>query len=73
VTDLSAGGAALCDAPAMQPGSRGTMVLGGTQLTLPFIVRAQAEGLAHLAFELDAAAAVAFGPVLEQVTGRRAA
>jgi hypothetical protein len=57
----------------MQPGSRGTLILSGTQMPLPFTVRAQAEGIAHLAFELDAAVAGAFGPILERVTGRRAA
>jgi hypothetical protein len=42
-------------------------------LSLPFTVRAQAEGIAHLAFELDAAAASAFAPILERLTARRAA
>ena len=73
VSDLSAGGVALRGAPAMQQGSRGTLVLSGTQLSLPFTVRAQAEGIAHLAFELDAAAASAFAPILERLTARRAA
>jgi len=73
VIDLSEGGAALRDAPAMQPGSRGVLVLSGTQVSLPFSVRSRADGIAHLAFVLDAAAVADFRPILKRAVGRDAA
>jgi methyl-accepting chemotaxis protein len=77
VADLSEGGAAVSGAPSMHPGTRGTLILNGTQASLPFVVRAQgdgtADGTAHLLFELDAAAAAALRSVLERAGARRAA
>lgn len=73
VSDLSEGGAALRDTPALQPGARGTLILNGMRAPLRFVVRSHAEGITHVAFEQDAAAAAALQLILATLSRRHAA
>ena len=73
IADLSAGGAAVSDGPALPPGTRGTLDVDGVGMKLPFIVKAANEGLLHLTFDLDTVAADSFVRVLEQMAPAAAA
>jgi methyl-accepting chemotaxis protein len=73
VIDLSEGGAAISGAPSLPVGARGSLEVDRIGMKLPFIVRSADAGLAHLAFELDAADAARFAQMLKQIGLRRAA
>jgi methyl-accepting chemotaxis protein len=66
ITDLSATGARLCDAPDLKLGTGGTMILPAVPFPLPFLVRGREDGTLRLAFRLDEAAAAE----LAKLTGR---
>jgi methyl-accepting chemotaxis protein len=71
--DLSDGGACVQGAPATTPEARGVLAIQGVADRLPVVVRQQAEGLLHLAFDLDAATAERFRGMPERLAQRRAA
>jgi methyl-accepting chemotaxis protein len=71
--DLSVGGAAVAGGPPLTPGARGTLELEGVRVPLPFVVRAQADGVLRLAFDLDQSSAAAFRSWFEGRRWRRAA
>jgi len=73
ITDLSDGGAAISGAPAMPPGTRGSLSADAVGIALPFTVRGVDGTLIHLAFELDAAAAARFKGTAARLIQRRAA
>jgi len=75
VRDLSRGGASVTGAPKLPEDARGTLVLEGFARPLPWHVAqgTDEDGMLHLAFELDAATALAFRDVPEGLAARRAA
>jgi methyl-accepting chemotaxis protein len=73
VIDVSIGGAAVRDAPPLDPGVRGTLGLDGIGVPLPFVVRASVGGVLRMAFELDASAMAALQTWLEDARRRPAA
>ena len=68
VVDLSTGGAHLRDGPKAAVASRGTLMLDGVDLRLPFVVRSVEDGGLHVAFELDARTAERFSSIPERMT-----
>jgi methyl-accepting chemotaxis protein len=73
IADLSEGGASIGDGPALTPGTRGTLDIDRLGVPLPFVVRSNEDGLLHLAFDPDAAAAGKLAQLLAQLGLRRAA
>jgi methyl-accepting chemotaxis protein len=73
LTDLSSGGAAVADGPALSVGSTGTLQADRIGVPLPFVVRAVSGGMLHLAFELDACGAERLEQVLDGAAARNAA
>ena len=75
VCDLSRGGALIVGAPELAPGSRGTLTLDAFPQPLAWRVvdSGKDDGMLHVAFELDAATALAFRDVPERLAARRAA
>jgi methyl-accepting chemotaxis protein len=73
VTDISEGGACLRDAPALHRGARGILDIDGVRLPLPFIVRAADDEGLHVSFELDAATAAVFRPMIQRLAAQSAA
>jgi methyl-accepting chemotaxis protein len=73
VVDLGEGGASLRDAPRLAQGASGTLAVDGVNSALPFTVEAVAEGVAHVAFALDAAATGSLRQALRRFAGRLAA
>jgi methyl-accepting chemotaxis protein len=67
VTDLSAGGTAVARAPALQPGTRGTIEVDRVQMKLPFIVLSGDSEMVRLNFELNAADVAKFEQMLERL------
>jgi hypothetical protein len=73
IADLSEGGAAVSEAPALSIGSRGTLDIDRLGAPLPFVVRSNEDGLLHLAFELEQATAGKLAQLRQQLGLRRAA
>jgi methyl-accepting chemotaxis protein len=73
VADLSVGGAAITNAPALRIGMRGRMEVDRVGLPLPFMVMSVDDGSTHVAFELDAAAKKELERILRHLESRRAA
>ena len=73
IADLSEHGASVRGGPALPVGSRGTLLIDNVGFTLPFSVRAVADGVLHMAFELDEATAARFRPMPERLSTKRAA
>jgi hypothetical protein len=73
VIDLSEGGAMVQDGPAMRIDDRGVLHVTGVAVALPFAVRHAENGIAHLAFALDADSTAALQPMLQDLARRRAA
>jgi len=73
VTDLSAGGAAIRDAPSVPVGTRGTLGVAGLGFPLPFIVRLVDGQTLRVGFELDDIAVGQFRSFLDRLVSRRAA
>jgi len=73
VVDLSEGGASIAEAPAMAPGTSGNLMLDGTGAALPFTARHFEDGVLHIAFRLDDAAAARLQSVLASIQVRHAA
>jgi methyl-accepting chemotaxis protein len=73
IKDLSCGGAAIIDGPALSPGARGTVDADVIGMTLPFVVRAvDARGL-HLEFDLRDQGAAQFANWIDTNSDRLAA
>ncbi len=74
VTDLSETGAQLADAPPLQVGNSGEIVLGGMPKPLRFVVRsADHRGALHVEFEENEAARLAAGALLDRSQQQRRA
>jgi hypothetical protein len=73
IADLSEGGAAVSEAPALSIGSRGTLDIDRLGAPLPFVVRSNEDGLLHLVFELEQATAGKLAQLLQQLGLRRSA
>lgn len=73
VSNLSASGACLREAPALRAGGRGVLRLDAVGSELPFVVRTATADALHVAFELDAAAATRLQALLDRQEQRRAA
>ena len=73
VADLSATGAHVRGAPALQAGVRGTLSVEGVNYPLPFTVIRVADDMLGLAFTLDKATEVKLNETLERLGQRRAA
>ena len=73
VTDLSVGGAAISGVPAPGIGTRGKIEVDGVEPALPFTVMSTDDGITHVSFDLDAAAARKLERILRQLESRRAA
>jgi methyl-accepting chemotaxis protein len=73
ITDLSAGGAAIRDAPPVPVGARGTLSLAGLGFPLPFTVRSSEGKLLRVGFEPDAVSTAQLGPFLDRLASRRVA
>lgn len=71
--DLSRRGASIRCEQAADVGGRGTLDVDGVGFSLPFNVRAVEGDIMHVAFDLDAATAARFEPVVERLAMRRAA
>ena len=71
--DLSQGGAAIGDAAMLTIGARGTLDPERLGMPVPFVVRANRDGVAHVRFELDQAAAAKLATLLRQFDSRQAA
>ncbi len=67
LADLSECGAMLCDAPSLEPDARGTILLGGVAMPVPFVVRTvDDQGAMHVAFDVDDAIRSAIRAMLER-------
>jgi methyl-accepting chemotaxis protein len=73
VIDLSAGGAAVSEAPMLTPGTRGRLEVDRIAMPLPFAVLSTDGKLTHVAFELDAEATERLARLLDQMGMHRAA
>ena len=73
VIDVSLGGAAVRDGPALDAGTSGTISLDGLGTPVPFSVRARVDGVPRLAFAADAAARGALRAWLDNLALHRAA
>jgi methyl-accepting chemotaxis protein len=73
IADLSGGGAAISEGPALSIGTRGTLDIDRLGVPLPFTVRSNDDGMLHIAFDLDAASAGRLTNLLTQLGLQRAA
>jgi methyl-accepting chemotaxis protein len=71
--NISTGGAAVSEAPALPIGIRGALEADRIGMSLPFVVRSNEGQTLHLAFELDAAMTGRLTQMLEQLGLQRAA
>ncbi len=72
--DLSETGAQICDAPSLTLESRGTVLLDGVAVPLPFVVRhTDNQGRLNVEFEATEPARLAVGQLLERLQRSRAA
>jgi hypothetical protein len=71
--DLSEAGVAVRDVPAMPAGTVGSLEFDGMAERLPFAVQGVEEGVLHIGFTFDNAAADRFRRMRKQVALRRAA
>jgi methyl-accepting chemotaxis protein len=73
ITNISEGGAAVRGGPSLSAGTRGTLHLDSLGSALSFTVRSSQDDTLRVTFELDAAAATKFRPLLERLAQSRAA
>jgi methyl-accepting chemotaxis protein len=73
VVDLSAAGACIAGGPALPVGARGNLVLDSVGAPVPFTVRAAENGMLHVMFAAEAAAAERLRSVLDRLEERSAA
>jgi methyl-accepting chemotaxis protein len=73
VGDISEGGACVRGGPVMAVGENGSLGFAGVGFPVPFRVRSRADDELHVAFALDAAAAVTFRTWLDRMAGPRQA
>jgi hypothetical protein len=71
--DLSEQGAAVRDVPAVPIGTTGSLELDGVEERLPFSVQGTQDGVLHVGFVFDSAAAERFRCIPERLAQRRAA
>jgi methyl-accepting chemotaxis protein len=73
VSDLSEGGAQVSNAPVLPIGTKGTLLIAGLTVALPWVARATAGDDLHLEFAPDDAGRAALRSLLERLAGRLAA